>query len=39
MQMKLNVSNVKIESFANRSFNLMGPQLWKEISNKVRNLL
>ena len=34
--MKLDIPVVKRESFANRSFNLIGPRLWNDISNEVK---
>ena len=36
MYMKLDIPKVKIESFANRSFSVMGPQLWNDIPNEVK---
>ena len=34
--MKLNIPKVKRESFANRSFSVMGPRLWNDIPNEVK---
>ena len=34
--MKLDIPRVKRESFANRSFSLMGPRLWNNIPNDVK---
>ena len=36
MYMKLDIPRVKRESFANRSFNVMEPRLWNDISNEVK---
>ena len=36
MYMKLDIPKVKRESFANRSFNVMGPRLWNEIPNEAK---
>ena len=36
MYMKLDIPKVKTESFANRSFSVMGPRLWNDIPNEVK---
>ena len=36
MYMKLDIPRVKRESFANRSFSVMGPRLWNDIPNDVK---
>ena len=36
MYMKLDIPKVKRESFANRSFSVMGPRLWNDINNEVK---
>ena len=36
MYMKLHIPKVKRESFANRSFSVMGPRLWNDIPNEVK---
>ena len=36
MHMKLDIPKIKRESFANRSFSVMGPQLWNDIPNEVK---
>ena len=36
MYMKLDIPKVKRESFANRSFSVMGPRLWNDIPNEVK---
>ena len=34
--MKPDIPKVKRESFANRSFSVMGPRLWNDIPNEVK---
>ena len=34
--MKLYVPNVKIQSIVNRSFSEMGPRLWNDIPNELK---
>ena len=36
MYMKLYIPRVKRESFANRSFSVMGPRLWNDITNDLK---
>ena len=36
MYMKLDIPKVKRESFANRSFSVMGPRLWNDIPNEIK---
>ena len=36
MYMKLDIPKIKRESFANRSFSVMGPRLWNDIPNEVK---
>ena len=36
MYTKLDIPKVKRDLFANRSFNVMGPQLWNDIPNEVK---
>ena len=36
MYIKLDIPKVKRESFANRSFSVMGPRLWNDIPNEVK---
>ena len=36
MYMKQGIPKVKRESFANRSFSVLGPRLWNNISNEVK---
>ena len=36
MCMKLDTPKIKRESFANRSFSVMGPRLWNDIPNEVK---
>ena len=36
MYMKLDIPKVKRESFANRSFSVMGQRLWNDIPNEVK---
>ena len=36
MYMKLDIPRVKRESFANRSFSVMGPRLWNDIPNDLK---
>ena len=39
MYMKLDIPKVNRESFANRSFNVMGPRLWNDIANEVKQCI
>ena len=39
MYMKLDIPRVKRESFANRSFSVMGPRLWNDILNEVKQCI
>ena len=36
MYMRLDIPKVKRESFANRSFSVMGPRLWNDIPNEIK---
>ena len=34
--MRLDIPKVKRESFANKSFSVMGPRLWSDIPNEIK---
>ena len=39
MYMKLEIPTVKRESFANRSFSVVGPRLWNDIPNEIKKCI